>query len=179
MHGIDAAYGEGGGQLLRTSVALAAITGRPVHLRNIRARRAKPGLAATISGCGQSGCIAMCRRGGRPGTPLAMCKPRTGIDLSRPRRRHLAVSNQIILIPWHDNDLAARAVPSGSLPGSPERAIDLRYGRARARLTECVQTAASIIEGTSLHFRRAALPSKPHGFMLAGREQTSSANMHG
>ena len=63
MHGIDAAYGEGGGQLLRTSVALAAITGRPVHLRNIRARRAKPGLAATISGCGQRGCIAMCRRG--------------------------------------------------------------------------------------------------------------------
>jgi hypothetical protein len=33
-------------------------------------------------------------------------------------------------------------------------AIDLRYGRARARLTGCVQTAASIIEGTSLHFRR-------------------------
>ena len=45
MHEIDGAYGEGGGQLLRTSVALAAITGRPVHLRNIRARRANPGLA--------------------------------------------------------------------------------------------------------------------------------------
>lgn len=45
MQEIDGAYGEGGGQLLRTSVALAAITGRPVHLRNIRARRANPGLA--------------------------------------------------------------------------------------------------------------------------------------
>jgi RNA 3'-terminal phosphate cyclase (ATP) len=45
MHEIDGAYGEGGGQLLRTSVALAAITGRPVHLRNIRAKRANPGLA--------------------------------------------------------------------------------------------------------------------------------------
>ena len=62
MHEIDGAYGEGGGQLLRTSVALAAITGRPVHLRNIRARRAKPGLAAITFGRGQSGCIAMCRR---------------------------------------------------------------------------------------------------------------------
>ena len=45
MHEIDGAYGEGGGQLLRTSVALAAITGRSVHLRNIRARRVNPGLA--------------------------------------------------------------------------------------------------------------------------------------
>ncbi|MFZ5595288.1 MAG: RNA 3'-terminal phosphate cyclase [Pseudomonadota bacterium] len=46
MLAIDGAYGEGGGQLLRTAVALAAITGNPVHLRNIRARRRNPGLAA-------------------------------------------------------------------------------------------------------------------------------------
>ena len=45
MHEVDGAYGEGGGQLLRTSVALAGITGRSVHLRNIRARRVNPGLA--------------------------------------------------------------------------------------------------------------------------------------
>ena len=43
---IDGAHGEGGGQLVRTAVALAAISGRPLHMRNIRARRAKPGLAA-------------------------------------------------------------------------------------------------------------------------------------
>lgn len=42
---IDASYGEGGGQLLRTAVALAAITGTPVQLRHIRAGRARPGLA--------------------------------------------------------------------------------------------------------------------------------------
>lgn len=42
---IDASYGEGGGQLLRTAVALAAITGTPVRLSDIRARRAQPGLA--------------------------------------------------------------------------------------------------------------------------------------
>lgn len=42
---IDASYGEGGGQLLRTAVALAAITGTPVQLSRVRAGRAKPGLA--------------------------------------------------------------------------------------------------------------------------------------
>ncbi|HCF27795.1 MAG TPA: RNA 3'-phosphate cyclase [Cyanobacteria bacterium UBA11049] len=43
---IDGSYGEGGGQILRTSLSLAAITGQPLRLGNIRARRQKPGLAA-------------------------------------------------------------------------------------------------------------------------------------
>jgi RNA 3'-phosphate cyclase len=42
---IDGAYGEGGGQLVRTAVALAAITGRAIRVRRIRAQRDKPGLA--------------------------------------------------------------------------------------------------------------------------------------
>lgn len=42
---LDGSYGEGGGQLLRTACALSAITGEPVRLHNIRARRAPPGLA--------------------------------------------------------------------------------------------------------------------------------------
>jgi RNA 3'-terminal phosphate cyclase (ATP) len=41
---IDGAYGEGGGQVLRTSLALSAITGRPVRVEAIRAERRKPGL---------------------------------------------------------------------------------------------------------------------------------------
>jgi len=45
VHEIDGSYGEGGGQLVRTSVALAAITGQCVHLFNIRAKRNNPGLA--------------------------------------------------------------------------------------------------------------------------------------
>ena len=45
MREIDGSYGEGGGQLVRTSVALAAITGQSVHLFNIRAKRNNPGLA--------------------------------------------------------------------------------------------------------------------------------------
>lgn len=45
MLDIDGSYGEGGGQLVRTAVALAAVTGKEVTLRNIRAKRDKPGLA--------------------------------------------------------------------------------------------------------------------------------------
>jgi RNA 3'-terminal phosphate cyclase (ATP) len=43
---IDGSHGEGGGQILRTGVSLAALTGRAVHFRNIRARRRVPGMAA-------------------------------------------------------------------------------------------------------------------------------------
>ncbi|MBD1825106.1 RNA 3'-phosphate cyclase [Cyanobacteria bacterium FACHB-DQ100] len=42
---IDGSYGEGGGQILRTSLSLAAITGQPTRIDRVRARRAKPGLA--------------------------------------------------------------------------------------------------------------------------------------
>ncbi|MEA5567697.1 RNA 3'-terminal phosphate cyclase [Anabaena sp. UHCC 0399] len=43
---IDGSYGEGGGQVLRTSLSLAAITGEPIRITGIRAGRKKPGLAA-------------------------------------------------------------------------------------------------------------------------------------
>ncbi|MGZ5056580.1 MAG: RNA 3'-terminal phosphate cyclase, partial [Methylobacter sp.] len=43
---IDGSYGEGGGQILRSSLSLAAITGRPVRIEKLRANRKKPGLAA-------------------------------------------------------------------------------------------------------------------------------------
>lgn len=41
---IDGAYGEGGGQVLRTSLGLSVLTGRPFEISNIRAKRSKPGL---------------------------------------------------------------------------------------------------------------------------------------
>lgn len=43
---IDGAYGEGGGQVLRTSLSLAIITNQPIRIERIRAGRQKPGLAA-------------------------------------------------------------------------------------------------------------------------------------
>ena len=41
---IDGSFGEGGGQILRTSLALAMVTGKPLIMDKIRAGRAKPGL---------------------------------------------------------------------------------------------------------------------------------------
>jgi RNA 3'-terminal phosphate cyclase (ATP) len=62
---LDGSMGEGGGQVLRTSLALSMLTGTPVRLRNIRAGRARPGLmrqhltavhaAARVSGARVSG----------------------------------------------------------------------------------------------------------------------------
>ena len=43
---IDGSYGEGGGQILRTSLALACFTQTPLQIFHIRARRPKPGLQA-------------------------------------------------------------------------------------------------------------------------------------
>lgn len=41
---IDGSYGEGGGQILRTACALAAVMEKPCHIFNIRKNRPKPGL---------------------------------------------------------------------------------------------------------------------------------------
>jgi len=41
---LDGAAGEGGGQILRSALTLAMITGQPFRIRNIRANRARPGL---------------------------------------------------------------------------------------------------------------------------------------
>jgi RNA 3'-terminal phosphate cyclase (ATP) len=44
MRVVDGAMGEGGGQVLRTSLALSLCTGEPVRIENIRAGRKRPGL---------------------------------------------------------------------------------------------------------------------------------------
>jgi RNA 3'-phosphate cyclase len=41
---LDGSEGEGGGQILRSALALSILTGRPFKLINIRANRSKPGL---------------------------------------------------------------------------------------------------------------------------------------
>jgi len=43
---IDGSCGEGGGQILRTSLALSALTGKDLEIFNVRAGRSKPGLRA-------------------------------------------------------------------------------------------------------------------------------------
>jgi len=41
---IDGAMGEGGGQILRSALALSLCTGQPFHIQNLRKNRKKPGL---------------------------------------------------------------------------------------------------------------------------------------
>ncbi|HKR00720.1 MAG TPA: RNA 3'-terminal phosphate cyclase [Pyrinomonadaceae bacterium] len=41
---MDGSFGEGGGQIIRTSCALSLITGKPFRIYNVRARRDRPGL---------------------------------------------------------------------------------------------------------------------------------------
>jgi len=62
---IDGSSGEGGGQILRTALALSTVTGKPFRIEKIRAARPKPGLlrqhltavkaAAKVSGATVSG----------------------------------------------------------------------------------------------------------------------------
>jgi len=53
---IDGSSGEGGGQILRTSLALACITGKGLHIENIRAARRNPGLAKQHLAAVQAAC---------------------------------------------------------------------------------------------------------------------------
>jgi RNA 3'-terminal phosphate cyclase (ATP) len=62
---IDGSVGEGGGQVLRTSLALSMVTGEPVRIVQVRAKRKQPGLkqqhltalraAAEVCGAGVAG----------------------------------------------------------------------------------------------------------------------------
>ncbi len=64
---IDGSLGEGGGQILRTSLSLSLVTGKPFRIDNIRAGREKPGLlrqhltavlaAAEVSGAKVEGAV--------------------------------------------------------------------------------------------------------------------------
>jgi len=48
---LDGATGEGGGQILRSSLSLSLCTGQPMKIRRIRARRPKPGLMRQHLAC--------------------------------------------------------------------------------------------------------------------------------
>ena len=91
---LDGSYGEGGGQILRTSLSLSTLLGQPVKLANIRSGRPKPGLRpqhltvvkalAEISQAEVSGAVLNSQeitfrpRGVRPGPYLFDVAAKTG-----------------------------------------------------------------------------------------------------
>ncbi len=56
---LDGSAGEGGGQILRTALALSMCTGQPMAIRSIRAKRPKPGLMRQHLTCVQAA-VAVC-----------------------------------------------------------------------------------------------------------------------
>lgn len=74
---IDGSFGEGGGQMLRSTLSLSCITGRPVRIFNIRRGRPKPGLRpqhlAVVRALSRiSGAVA---RGAEPGSQEIRFEP--------------------------------------------------------------------------------------------------------
>jgi len=68
MRIIDGSLGEGGGQILRTSLALAAVTRQPFRVERIRAGRKKPGLLRQHLACVEA--MAAVSGGGVTGAEL-------------------------------------------------------------------------------------------------------------
>ena len=54
MKTINGSFGEGGGQILRTSLSLSAITGMDMHIKHIRANRPKPGMMRQHLACAKA-----------------------------------------------------------------------------------------------------------------------------
>src|SRR5688500_2090542 len=77
---IDGSKGEGGGQVLRTSLALSLATGAPFRIENIRAQRPKPGLLRQhLTAVQAAAAVGRARvEGNVPGSPVLTFTP-TGV----------------------------------------------------------------------------------------------------
>ncbi|MGL6073184.1 MAG: RNA 3'-terminal phosphate cyclase [Fimbriiglobus sp.] len=86
---IDGSEGEGGGQILRTSLTLSMLTGKPFKLINIRARRPKPGLAAQHLACVKAAAAISSAhyKGGTIGSAIVYFEPQA----IKPGTYHFAV----------------------------------------------------------------------------------------
>ncbi len=88
---IDGSYGEGGGQILRTSLALSLVTGKPFTISNIRAGRKKPGLMrqhlTAVNAAAEIGKAAI--QGNRIGSQAFTFEPET----IKPGNYHFAIGS--------------------------------------------------------------------------------------
>jgi len=88
---IDGSFGEGGGQILRTSLALSLVTGKPFSIHNIRAGRKKPGLMrqhlTAVNAAAEIGLAAI--KGNRIGSQAFTFEPET----IKPGNFHFAIGS--------------------------------------------------------------------------------------
>ena len=88
---IDGSYGEGGGQILRTSLALSLVTGKPFAIHNIRAGRKKPGLMrqhlTAVNAAAEIGSAAI--KGNRIGSQEFTFEP----EMIKPGNFHFAIGS--------------------------------------------------------------------------------------
>jgi RNA 3'-terminal phosphate cyclase (ATP) len=88
---IDGSYGEGGGQILRTSLALSLVTGKPFSINNIRAGRKKPGLMrqhlTAVNAAAEIGSAAI--KGNRIGSQEFTFEP----EMIKPGNFHFAIGS--------------------------------------------------------------------------------------
>jgi RNA 3'-terminal phosphate cyclase (ATP) len=116
---INGSEGEGGGQILRTSLALAMLTGQPLEMSRIRAGRARPGLRRQHLACVEAA-ARLCHaevRGAAVGSQELAFRPGviTGgaldIDIGSAGSTTLVV--QTLLVPAIAAGVALRAVIRG------------------------------------------------------------------
>ena len=88
---IDGSFGEGGGQILRTSLALSLVTGKPFSIHNIRAGRKKPGLMrqhlTAVNAAAEIGLAAI--EGNRIGSQAFTFVP----EMIKPGNYHFAIGS--------------------------------------------------------------------------------------
>jgi RNA 3'-terminal phosphate cyclase (ATP) len=124
---VDGGQGEGGGQILRTALALSAIRGLPVEVHSIRARRKTPGLQAQHL-TALTALVQICDarvEGATPGSQRVLFAP----GAARPGEYHFDVGTagstalvlQAILLPLALADGSSRVSLTGGthVPWSP------------------------------------------------------------
>jgi len=116
---IDGSEGEGGGQILRTSLALSMLTGRPLEMSRIRAGRARPGLRRQHLACVEAS-ARLCGaevRGAQVGSQQLAFRPGSitggALDLDIGSAGSTTLVVQTLLVPAIAAGVALRAVIRG------------------------------------------------------------------
>jgi RNA 3'-terminal phosphate cyclase (ATP) len=124
---IDGSIGEGGGQVLRTSLAVAAIAGKPFRITNIRRRRSKPGLMPQhLNAVEAATAVGMARvSGARLGSQELVFEP-TGIgaggfhfDIGTAGSTSLVLQTVVYPLSFGNADSSLTLVGGTHVPGSP------------------------------------------------------------